>query len=82
MQAKPKAIESYEKEKLSEVDSAFFEHPIERLKYHIGRTGGKIIKSEFAPDGVAYVIWESDGNKYNAWCSWPGHNPQIQWKVI
>ncbi|MBI4690439.1 MAG: hypothetical protein HY754_09275 [Nitrospirae bacterium] len=81
METKPKAIESFDRERVSVYESsAFFEHPIERLKYHIGLTGGKILKSEFSPDGIAYVLWESEGKKYNAWCSWPSNSVHIHWK--
>lgn len=84
METKPKAVESFDKERLSVFDSssALFEHPIDRLKYHIGLTGGKILKSEFSPDGLAYVIWESDGKQYRAWSSWPGQGYEVQWKSL
>lgn len=84
MEIKPNAVEGFEKERLSVFDtsSVLFEHPIERLKYHIGRTGGKIIKSEFSPDGIAFVIWESEGRQYRAWSTWPGQGYEVHWKAL
>lgn len=84
MEIKPKAVEMFEKERLTAFDSssALFEHPIERLKYHIGRTGGKIIKSEFSADGIAFVIWESEGKQYRGWSTWPGQGYEVHWKTV
>lgn len=80
----PVAVERFETERngLDESASIFVEHPIDRLKYHIGRTGGKIVKSEFSIDGLAFVIWESKGRQYRAWSSWPDQDYKINWKPL
>jgi len=80
----PRAIDSFEHERESSFDGAtfFLDHPIDRLKYHIVQTGGKIIKSEFSADGLAYVIWESDGSQFRAWSTWPDVNYEINWKPM
>lgn len=80
----PKAIEGFEQEKrtMDESMSAFFEHPIDRLKYHIKQTGGKILKSEFSIDGRAYVTWQGEGKEYRAWSTWPDQGYQINWKPL
>lgn len=77
----PKAIESFEMEKNSafEGSSIFFDAPIERLKYHIMQTKGKIVKSEAADDGMLSVIWEAEGKRYMAWCYWPSVNYEVRW---
>ncbi len=82
MNAKPRAVENFEQEILyaGENSSVFLEHPVERLKYHIMNTGGKILKSEYSIDGIAEVLWESDGKKFRAWSTWPGKEYKIHWK--
>jgi hypothetical protein len=84
VETKPKAVEYFEEERSTADESAsmFLEHPLDRLKYHITHTGGKIIKSEFSVDGLAYVIWECDGRRYRAWSSWPGPDYTISWKTL
>ena len=85
MGIKPRAIESYDEEKLAMFDSSsavLFDHPIDRLKYHIGLTGGRIIKSEFSPDGSAFVIWEGEGKQYRAWNFGIGQGSEIHWKAL
>ena len=81
---KPKAIECFEAERGAADDSAsmFLEHPLDRLKYHIKHTGGRIIKSEFSVDGLAYVIWECEAKQFRAWSSWPGPEYKINWKPL
>ena len=80
----PKAIENFEKERLSadESSSVFFDHPIDRLKYFITRCSGKILKSEFSVDGLASVQWEEDGKRYHAWSTWPDRDYKIDWKPM
>ncbi len=80
----PKAIERFEEERQTSYDGAsfFLDHPVDRLKYHITSTGGKILKSELSADGLAYVIWESHGMRYRAWSSWPDKDYRISWKVV
>lgn len=80
----PRAVECFEDERNAADDSAsmFLEHPLDRLKYHIMHTGGKIIKSEFSVDGIAYVTWECEGRQYRAWSSWPGPDYSINWKPL
>lgn len=84
MQTKPKAVESFdiEKDGSDEAASMYMEHPIDRLKYHIMLTKGKIIKSEFSVDGLAYVIWEAEGRQYRAWSSWPDADYKVDWKLV
>ena len=84
MDAKPKAIEHFEQETryADETASVFMEHPVERLKFHIMNGGGKIIKSEYAIDGTAEVLWESDGRKFRAWGTWPGGEYRVSWKAV
>ena len=84
MNVKPKAVEDFENEVLSADESAtvFMEHPLDRLKYHILRRGGKILKSEFSIDGTAYVIWESERKQYRAWSSWPDQEYRINWATL
>ncbi len=84
MKTAPRAIEKFEQEKSSSFEGAsfFLDHPVDRLKYHITSTGGKIVKSEFSANGFAYVIWESDGKQYNAWSTWPDQTYQISWKAM
>jgi len=79
---KPKAVEEFELERdtMDQSASISMEHPMDRLKYHIVQTGGRIVKSEFSMDGTAYVIWESQGKKYRAWSSWPDQDYKINWK--
>jgi len=81
---KPRAVEFFESERevADESSSMFLEHPLDRLKYHIKHTGGRIVKSEFSVDGFAYVTWESDGVQYQAWSSWPGPDYSISWKLL
>lgn len=81
---KPLAVEKFEIEKLTLFEGAtfFLEHPIDRLKYHIQQTGGKILKSEFSVDGLASVVWEADGKRYTAWSTWPETDYQIKWKEL
>lgn len=84
MDKKPEAILNFEQEKqvAFKGGSFFFEHPIERLKYHITQTGGKVLKSELSIDGLAYVAWESDGSQFRAWSSWPDGDYEITWKHL
>ncbi|GAB4482802.1 MAG: hypothetical protein OHK006_02030 [Thermodesulfovibrionales bacterium] len=84
MNETPKAVASFEQEKQTAFKggSFFFEHPVERLKYHIMQTGGKVTKSELSIDGLAYVAWESDGRQYRAWSSWPDGDYEISWKLL
>jgi hypothetical protein len=81
---KPIAVENFEEERdgMDETASIFMEHPIDRLKFHISHTGGKIVKSEFSTDGLAFVIWESQGKQYRAWSSWPDQDYKIDWKAM
>ncbi|MDA8082233.1 MAG: hypothetical protein M0024_01080 [Nitrospiraceae bacterium] len=82
MNTKPAAIELFEKEQASVDQSASisFEHPMDRLRYHILETHGKILKSEFPVNGISYVIWESQGKKFKAWSSWPEEEYKIHWQ--
>ncbi len=84
MNNKPIAIENYETERdsMDQFSSISFEHPIERLKHHIHQTKGKMLKSECSFDGTAYVIWESQGKQYRAWCTWPDNDTTINWKAV
>lgn len=84
MDIKPKAVEDFEMEKAMSYEGAsiFMEHPIERLKYHIIHSAGKILKSEFSVDGVAYVTWECNKRQYRAWSSWPDEEYRIYWKPL
>ncbi len=84
MDAKPKAVEHFEKEALyaDETSSVFMEHPVERLKFHIMNSCGKILKSEYSIDGTAEVLWEADGRKFRAWGTWPGEEYRISWKAV
>lgn len=81
---KPKAVELFEMERdsMNQSESIALEHPMDRLKYHILNTKGKILKSEFSNDGTSYVIWESQGKQYRAWSSWPDHEYKINWKLL
>ncbi len=81
---KPVAVEKFEIEKnsMDPTASIFLEHPIDRLKYHIIQTKGRIVKSEFSNDGTAFVVWESKGKQYRAWSSWPDNEYQITWKAL
>ncbi len=81
---RPAAVESFEHERntTDETESISLEHPIDRLKYHIARNGGKILKSEFSPDGVAFVYWEEGGQQFRAWTSWPDADYKINWKAV
>jgi hypothetical protein len=83
MNTKPKAVENFEQETLyaGENSSVFLEHPVERLKFHIMNTGGKILKSEYSIDGIADVLWEAEGKKYRAWSTWPAEEYKIDWKT-
>jgi|GEM_PF-2662268 len=84
MITKPKAIEKFEaeRESMDQFMSIALEHPIDRLKYHILQTKGKIVKSEFSNDGTAYVIWESLGKQYRAWSVWPDQDGAVNWKPM
>jgi len=84
MTIKPAAINNYENERdnMDQFASIAMEHPLERLKYHIQQTGGKIVKSEFAMDGTAYVVWESSGKKFRAWSTWPDQDSSVNWKQM
>ena len=84
MDAKPKAVESFEKERdtVDQWASIAMEHPLERLKHHIMETKGKILQSVFSADGTAYVVWESQGKQYRAWSSWPDQDYRIDWKAM
>lgn len=84
MDTKPKAVISFdaERDQMDETASMFLEHPIDRLKYHIGRTGGKILKSEFSHDGLAYVTWQCNGRQYRAWSLWPDAEYKVNWKPL
>lgn len=84
MAIKPKAVENYENERdtMDQFASISFEHPIDRLKHHILQTKGKIVKSECSFDGTAYVIWDSQGKQYRAWCTWPDNDSTINWKAL
>jgi len=81
---KPIAVErfEYERDAMDQSASVSMEHPMDRLKYHILQTQGRIIKSEFSMDGTAYVIWESQGKQYRAWSSWPDQDYGVSWKPM
>ena len=81
---KPTAVERFENERdtMDQSASISMEHPMDRLKYHILQTQGRIIKSEFSMDGTAYVIWESQGKQYRAWSSWPDQEYAVNWKPV
>ena len=82
VEKKPAAITRFEKEALAAFDTGSFmlEHPIERLKYHIETSGGKVIDSQFEPDGTAMVVWLWEGVRYRAWSTWPGVEYKVNWK--
>ncbi|MHB8883083.1 MAG: hypothetical protein ACYC69_16430 [Thermodesulfovibrionales bacterium] len=84
MENKPAAVEAYENERdsIDQYASISMEHPIDRLKYYILKTKGKISKSEFSIDGTAYVVWESQGKQYRAWSTWPDQDSKVTWKLL
>jgi len=84
MATKPTAVERFETEKANtdETASMFMEHPLDRLKYHIVQSGGKIVKSEFSVDGMAFVIWEGQGSRYRAWSNWPADDYKVEWTSV
>lgn len=82
MSDKPKAIESFEEESLAIFGGGSFmlEHPIERLKYHIEKTGGTAHEMQCSPDGFGFIKWSEAGVKYSALSKWPDEQYRAIWK--
>ncbi len=84
MSDKPRAIESLEKENLSAFEGSSFilEHPIERLKYHVEKTGGIVNEMESAFDGYGLLTWSEGGSTFSATAKWPDEFYRVNWKRI
>ena len=82
MSEKPKAIESFETESLAVFDGGSFilEHPIERIKYHVEKTGGSVLEMQCSPDGFGIIKWSDGKVKYSAIAKWPDDVYRATWK--
>ena len=82
MSEKPKAMESFDKESLAVFEGGSFmlEHPIERLRYHIEKTGGKMQEMTCSPDGFGFIKWNEGGLQYSAVARWPDEVYRATWK--
>ena len=82
MSDKPQAIESFDAEHLSVFEGGSFilEHPIERLKYHIEKTGGVVHEMQCSFDGFGFIKWSDRGAHYSAIAKWPDDSYRVNWK--
>ena len=82
MNGKPSAIESFETEGLAVLEGGSFllEHPVERLKYHIEKTGGNVIEMQCSSDGFGFIKWIDSSIKHSAVAKCPDDTYRATWK--
>lgn len=82
MSDKPQAVENFETEGLSVFEGGSFilEHPVERLKYHIEKTGGSVHEMQCSPDGFGFIKWKEKGVFFSAIAKWPDDSYRLSWK--
>lgn len=82
MRDEPKAVKSFEEESLSVFEGSSFmlEHPVERLKFHIEKTGGVVREMQCSTDGFGFIKWSEDGVDFGAVAKWPDESYRVDWK--